>query len=106
MGALASWGGVEERGKKALKAGVDCLLVGKGTVQGLLEALKRGLASGEIPQKRVAEALEHIMRLKERYPYKETGDIPGLRREEDLAFSQALFQRIQNEAGDPRGRTA
>jgi len=106
MGALNQWGSMEERGKEALKAGVDCLLVGKGSVQGLLEALKRGLASGEIPQKRVAEALEHIMRLKERYPYKETGDIPGLRREEDLAFSQALFQRIQNEAGDPRGRTA
>ncbi len=106
MGALASWGGVEERGKKALKAGVDCLLVGKGTVQGLLEALAQGLATGEIPQERAEEAVSRIVKLKERYPYRGTGDLTRLRREEDLAFSQEFFQRIKDAAGDPRGRTA
>jgi beta-N-acetylhexosaminidase len=106
MGALNQWGSVEERGKEALKAGVDCLLVGKGTVQGLLKALERGLETGEVPQERVEEALEHIMGLKERYPYRGTGDLTSLRREEDLAFSQELFQRIRDEASDPGGRAA
>jgi len=106
MGALASWGGVEERGKKALKAGVDCLLVGKGTVQGLLEALKRGLASGEIPQERAEEAVSRIVKLKERYPYRGVGDLTSLRQEADLVFSQELFRMVSDETGHPRDRTA
>ena len=106
MGALDAWGGVEERGKAALKAGVDCLLVGKGPVQGLLDALKKGLETGEIPQERAHEAVARVMKLKERYPYKGIGDLAGLRQEEDLAFSQELFQRIGDAAHDPRNRTA
>jgi beta-N-acetylhexosaminidase len=104
MGALNQWGSIEERGVEALKAGVDCLLVGKGTVQGLLEALGRGLATGEIPQERAEEAISRTVKLKERYPYKGTGDIQGLRQEEDLAFSQELFRMVSDETGDPRGR--
>ena len=73
MGALNQWGGMEERGVKALKAGVDCLLVGKGSVQGLLNALARGLETGEIPQERVEEAVSRIAKLKERYPYRGEG---------------------------------
>ena len=106
MGALASWGSVEERGKEALKAGVDLLLVGKGTVQGLLDVLKAGLASGEISQERVEEAVSRIVKLKERYPYRGTGDLTRLRQEEDLAFSKELFRRVKDETGDPRGRAA
>jgi beta-N-acetylhexosaminidase len=106
MGALNQWGSMEERGVKSLKAGVDCLLVGKGSVQGLLEALRQGQETGEIPQERGEEALSRIAKLKERYPYRGTGDLAGLRREEDLAFSQALFQRIEDETGDPGDRTA
>ena len=106
MGALNQWGSMEERGVKALKAGVDCLLVGKGTVQGLLDALKRGLTRGNIPPERAEEAVSRIAKLKEEYPYKGKGDVKGLRREEDVAFSQRLFQRIANETGDPRGRAA
>lgn len=106
MGALDAWGGVEERGKAAFKAGVDCLLVGKGPVQGLLDALKQGLEAGEIPKERAHEAVARVMKLKERYPYKGIGDLAGLRQEEDLAFSQGLFQRIGDAAGDPRNRTA
>jgi beta-N-acetylhexosaminidase len=105
MGALNQWGRLEERGVKALKAGVDCLLVGKGTVQGLLEALVQGLETGEIPQERAEEAVSRIVKIKERYPYRGTGDLTSLRREADLAFSQALFQRIEDETGDPRGRS-
>ena len=106
MGALNKWGGVEERGVMALKAGVDCLLVGKGSVQGLLKALKQDLEKGDIPHERGEEAVSRIAKLKERYPYRGTGDLTRLRQEADLAFSQALFQRIHDEAGDPGGRTA
>jgi beta-N-acetylhexosaminidase len=105
MGALNQWGSVEERGVKALKAGVDCLLVGKGTVQGLLDALKRGLTSGDIPQERAEEGVSRIAKLKERYPYRGIGDLASLRREEDVAFSQELFQRVKDETGDPGDRT-
>ena len=106
MGALDAWGGIEERGVEALKAGVNCLLVGKGSVQGLLDALEQGLANGEIPQERAEEAVGRNRRLKERYPSKGIGDLTGLRREEDLAFSQELFRMVSDGAGDPRGRTA
>lgn len=106
MGALDAWGGVEERGKATLKAGVDVLLVGKGPVQGLLDALEKGLADGDIPPERAHEAVARVMTLKERYPYKGIGDLAGLRQEEDLAFSQELFQRIGDAARDPRNRTA
>jgi len=104
MGALNQWGSAEERGVEALKAGVDCLLVGKGPVQGLLAALEGGLANGEIPKERAEEALTRILRLKEQYPYRGIGDLKGLRREEDLAFSQELFRMVSDETGDPRGR--
>jgi beta-N-acetylhexosaminidase len=106
MGALNQWGSIEERGKKALKAGVDCLLVGKGTIQGLLDTLTQGLETGEIPPGRAEEALSRIAKLKEEYPYKGKGDVKRLRREEDVAFSQGIFQRIADETGDPRGRAA
>jgi len=87
MGALNQWGGIEERGKEALKAGVDCLLVGKGSVQGLLGTLKEALASGEIPQERATEAVSRIVKVKEEYPYRGIGDLASLRQEENLAFS-------------------
>jgi len=106
MGALDAWGGIEERGVAALKAGVDLLLVAKGPVQGLLDALEGGLKSGEIPQERAEEAVARVMKIKERYPYKGIGDLAGLRQEQDLAFSQGLFQRIGDAARDPRNRTA
>jgi beta-N-acetylhexosaminidase len=106
MGALNQWGSMEERGKKALKAGVDCLLVGKGSAQGILNALARGLETGEIPQERVEEAVSRIMEFKEEYPYKGKGDLKGLRREEDLAFSQELFRRVKDATGDPGDRAA
>jgi beta-N-acetylhexosaminidase len=106
MGALASWGSIEERGVAALKAGVDLLLVAKGTIQGLLDALKQGLDSGEIPQERAQEACSRIRQLKEQYPYRGTGDITGLRQEQDLAFSQQLFLMAGDEAGDPGDPTA
>jgi beta-N-acetylhexosaminidase len=106
MGALDAWGGVEERGKAAFKAGVDCLLVGKGPVQGLLDALKQGLETGEIPKERAQEAVARIMKLKERYPYKGIGNLAELRQEEDLAFSQELFRMVSNETGDTGDRTA
>lgn len=106
MGALNQWGSIEERGVEALKAGVDCLLVGKGPVQGLLAALGQGLSNGEIPQKRAQEAVARIVKLKERYPYRGTGDLAGLRKEEDLAFSQDLFRMVSDETSDPRDRAA
>jgi beta-N-acetylhexosaminidase len=106
MGALNQWGSIEERGVKALKAGVDCLLVGKGSVQGLLETLKQDLETGEIPQERAEEALSRIAKLKEQYSYKGIGDLTSLRREADVAFSQELFQRIENAPGDPGDRAA
>lgn len=106
MGALSQWGSVEERGVMALKTGVDCLLVGKGTVQGILEALRQGLKTGEIPQERAEEAVSRIAKLKERYPYRGVGDLTGLRREADLAFSQELFRMVNDETGDPGDRTA
>jgi len=106
MGALASWGSIEERGVAAFKAGIDFLLVAKGTIQGLLDALKQGLDTGEIPQERAQEACSRIRQLKERYPYQGTGDITGLRQEQDLAFSQQLFLMTGDEAGDPGNPTA
>ena len=106
MGALNHWGSMEERGKKALKAGVDLLLVGKGSVQGLLKALKRGLEKGDIPHERVEEAVSRIAKLKEKYPHKGKGDVKGLRQESDVAFSQALFQRIHDATRDPGDRAA
>jgi len=106
MGALDAWGGVEERGVAALKAGVDLLLAAQGPVRGLLDALERGLEDGEIPSERAQEAVARVMKLKERYPYKGIGDLAGLRQEEDLAFSQELFQRRGDAARDPRNRTA
>jgi beta-N-acetylhexosaminidase len=104
MGALDQWGSLEERGKEALKAGVDLLLVGKGSVQGLLKALKQGLEKGEIPQERVEEAVSRIAKLKEEYPYTGKGDLKGLQREEDVAFSQELFRRVQDATSDPGDR--
>ena len=71
----------------------------------LLDALKQGLATGEISQERAEEALSRIVKLKEGYPYRGTGDLTSLRREADLAFSQALFQRIEDKTGDPGDRT-
>jgi beta-N-acetylhexosaminidase len=106
MGALNQWGTIEERGVAALKAGVDLLLVAKGTIQGLLDALRQGLDTGEIPQERAQEACDRIRQLKERYPYRGTGDITGLRQEQDLAFSQQLFLMAGDEAGDLRDPTA
>jgi beta-N-acetylhexosaminidase len=104
MGALNQLGSLEERGVKALKAGVDCLLVSKGSVQGLVKALKQGLETGKITQERGEEAISRIAKLKEEYPYKGKGDMKGLRREEDVAFSQELFRRIKDEPGDPGDR--
>ena len=107
MNALASWGTIEQRGIAAFKAGVDLLLVAKGTVQGLLDALKKGLdTGGEILEQRAEEALARIRQLKERYPYQGTGDISGLRQEQDLAFAQQLFVMVGDEAGDLRDPTA
>jgi len=106
MGALASWGTIEERGIAAMKAGVDFLLNAKGSVQGLLDALKKALDTGEIPQERSQEACERIRQLKERYPYQGTGDISNLRQEQDLAFAQQLFVMVGNEAGDSGDPTA
>jgi beta-N-acetylhexosaminidase len=106
MGALNQWGSVEERGVMALEAGVDCLLVGKGSVQGLLEALRQGVETEEITQERVEEVLSRIAKLKERYTYRGIGDLASLRREEDVAFSQELFRRVKDETGDPGDRTA
>jgi len=106
MGALASWGTIEERGIAAFNAGVDLLLNAKGTVQGLLDALKKALDTGEILEQRAEEALARIKQLKQRYPYQGTGDISGLRQEQDLAFSQQLFVMVGDEAGDLRDPTA
>ncbi len=106
MGALASWSTIEERGIAAMKAGVDFLLIAKGSVQGLLDALKKGLTIGEISQGRAQEACERIRQLKERYPYQGTGDISNLRQEQDLAFAQQLFVMVGDEAGDSGDPTA
>ncbi len=103
MDALARWGGIEERGAEALKAGVDLLLVGSGPVSGLIEALGRGVATGEIPGERAKEAIGRVLRLKERYPYKGIGDLGDLRREGDVAFSHELFREVSNGAGYYRG---
>ncbi len=106
MGALASWGNIEERGVATLKAGVDCLLVGQEKVHGLLAALEQGVLSGEIPEERVKQALARIRRLKEKYPYRGIGNLTGLRQEEDVAFSRELFQKVKDETGDPGDRAA
>jgi beta-N-acetylhexosaminidase len=102
MGALDQWGAIEQRGIAAFKAGIDFLLVAKGSVQGLLDALKKGLANGEIAAQRAKEALDRIKQLKQRYPYQGTGDISALRQEQDLAFAQQLFYMVDNDAGDSR----
>jgi hypothetical protein len=81
-------------------------LVAKGTVQGLLDALKKGLDNGEILEQRAHEACDRIRQLKQRYPYQGTGDISGLRQEQDLAFAQQLFVMTGDEAGDSRDPTA
>jgi beta-N-acetylhexosaminidase len=106
MGALNQWGTIEERGVAAMKAGVDFLLVAKGTIQGLLYALRQGLETGEITKQRAQEAVARIRQLKERYPYRGAGDITGLRQEQDLAFSQQLFLMTGDEAGDSGDPTA
>jgi beta-N-acetylhexosaminidase len=106
MAALNQWGSIEERGVAAFKAGIDFLLVAKGTVQGLLAALKKALASGEISKERAEEALARIRQLKQRYPYQGTGDISNLRQEQDLAFAQQLFVMVGDEAGDSGDPTA
>jgi beta-N-acetylhexosaminidase len=98
MGALAQWGGIEQRGCAALKAGVDILLSGQEKVDGLLTALDKGLKSGNIPEQRVKETVARILKLKAKYPYQGRGDAAGLRQEEDVAFSQELFQRINLDA--------
>lgn len=100
MGALSRWGTLEERGIMALKAGIDLLLVGQGKVDGLLETLKRGVSTGNIPRGRAAEAICRIVRLKERYPYRGSEDLKRLRQREDLAFSQGLFRRVRDEQGN------
>jgi beta-N-acetylhexosaminidase len=104
MGALASWGSIEERGIAAFKAGVDCLLVGQEKVHGLLAAMDKGVTSGEIPEERVKEAVARIRRLKGKYPYRDRGEVTGLRQEKDLAFSQDLFEKV-NLAASKRGAT-
>ncbi len=104
MGALSQWGDLEQRALEALKAGVDILLIGEGKVDGVLEALEKGVDRGEIPRSRAAEAVYRILRLKERYPYKASEDLKGLRRSEDLAFSERLFQGVKDEEGGPGNR--
>jgi beta-N-acetylhexosaminidase len=106
MGALSQWGGIEERGVAAFKAGVDMLLSGQEKVYGLLAALEKGVKSGVIPEKRVEQAIARILKLKEQYPYRGSGDLTGLRQQADLVFSQELFQRIEDETGDPGHRAA
>ncbi len=106
MNALNQWGSIEERGVAAMKAGVDFLLVAKGTVQGLLAALKKGLDNGEILEQRAHAACNRIRQLKQRYPYQGTGDISNLRQEQDLAFAQQLFVMVGDEAGDAGDPTA
>jgi hypothetical protein len=85
---------------------VDFLLVAKGSVQGLLDALKKALDTGEISKGRAQEAVRRIKQLKQRYPYLGTGDISGLRQEQDLAFAQQLFVMTGNETGDSGDPTA
>ena len=106
MGALSAWGDIAERGVKAFKAGVDILLSGQEKVEGLLAALAKGVHNGEIPEQRVKEAVTHILKLKEKYPYQGRGDAAALQQEEDLTFSQELFQRVNDAAGDPGHRAA
>jgi beta-N-acetylhexosaminidase len=106
MAALASWGTIEERGIAAMKAGIDFLLVAKGTAQGLLDALKKALDTGEISPEQAEEALARIKQLKQRYPYQGIGDISALRQEQDLAFAQQLFVMTGNETGDSGDPTA
>jgi beta-N-acetylhexosaminidase len=106
MGALSSWGGIEERGIAAFKAGVDMLLSGQEKVHGLLAALEKGVKSGAIPEQRVEQAIARILKLKKKYPYRGTGDLAGLRQQADLGFSQELFQRVEDETGDPGHRAA
>jgi beta-N-acetylhexosaminidase len=106
MGALATWGTIEERGVAAFKAGVDFLLVAKGSVRGLLDALKEALDTGEISPERAQEACDRIKALKEHYPYQGTGDVSALRQEQDLAFAQQLFVMVSDEAGDSGDPTA
>jgi beta-N-acetylhexosaminidase len=123
MGALEQWVSMEERGVAAFKAGIDFLLVAnptpsfrfyrkrdptkwEGSVQGLVDALKKSLKNGEISRERAKAALARIRQLKRRFPYQGTGDISALRQEQDLAFAQQLFVMVGSEAGDPRDPTA
>ena len=106
MGALAQWGGIEERGIAALKAGVDILLSGQEKADALLAALDNGVKTGDIPGERVKEAVARILKLKGKYPYRGIGDLTGLRGEAAVAFSQELFQKVADETGDPGDRTA
>jgi beta-N-acetylhexosaminidase len=106
MGALSRWGGIAERGCNAFKAGVDMLLSGQEKVHMLLTALEQEVAKGKIPEQRVKEAIARILKLKDKYPYRTGGNLAGLRQEADLAFSQDLFQKVKDEAGDPGHRAA
>jgi beta-N-acetylhexosaminidase len=106
MGALSAWGDIAARGMHAFTAGVDILLSGQENVGGLITALTKGLISGEVPEQRAKEAVARILKLKKRYPYQGRGDTAALQQEEDLTFSQELFQRVNNAAGDPGHRPA
>jgi beta-N-acetylhexosaminidase len=106
MGALSAWGGIAERGIRALKTGVDILLSGQEKVDDLLAALTKGVHNGEVPEQRVKEAVSRILKLKEKYPYQGRGDAAALRQEEDVSFSQELFQKVKDAAGDPGHRAA
>jgi beta-N-acetylhexosaminidase len=106
MGALSQWGDIAARGIKAFTAGVDILLSGQEKVDSLLTALTKGINDGDISEQRAKEAVARILKLKERYPYQGRGDAAALQQEEDLAFSQELFQRVNDAANDPGDRTA
>jgi beta-N-acetylhexosaminidase len=102
MGALSQWGTIEEIGVEALSSGVDFLLVGHGNVDGLLDGLQRGVATGKISRARAADAIQRILMLKKHYPYRAPGDLSRLRQKNDLAFSQELFRGVGYGEGDPR----
>ena len=104
MGALSQWGTIEEIGVEALNSGVDFLLVGQENVDGLLEGLQRGITKGEISPTRAADAIQRILMLKKRYPYRGPGDLRRLRQKNDLAFSQELFRGVGHGEGNPRDR--
>jgi beta-glucosidase-like glycosyl hydrolase len=97
MGALAAWGGIEQRGIAAMKAGVDILLSAQEKVDVLIAALAKGVNDGEIPEQQVKQAIARIRLLKDKYPYRGIGDLTGLRQGQDVAFSQELFQKVKDE---------